>query len=103
MGAAEFVNDQSAKTAKEAFELLRKDALHWHGHSGYTGTIAEKSKFRMVEPEPGETPRACIERCLYHSEHWCWDKWGPAACIDGGPDRAHRGHRIFYFFGYAPS
>jgi len=102
MGAAEFVNDQSAKTAEEAFKLLRKDALHWHGHAGYTGTIAEKRNFKMLEPKPGETPRACIERCQLRSDHWSQDKFGPAACLDGGPDPARPGCRIFYFFGNAP-
>ncbi len=32
-------------TAKEAFAWARQDAEYWHGHGGYTGTIAEKPSF----------------------------------------------------------
>ena len=103
MGADEFYVKQSAKTADAAFSILVEKAQHEDGHGGYTGTIAEKSDFRMVEPLAGETPRACAQRCADDDRHWSGDKWGPAACIDTGPDPKKPGNRVFVFFGVASS
>jgi hypothetical protein len=103
MGADEFQYKKSAKTAEEAFQALVEQARYEDGNGGYTGTIAEKSDFRMEQPRTDETPRACVTRCIEDERHWSWDKWGPAACVDGGPDPKRPGLRIFYFFGYAAS
>jgi hypothetical protein len=103
MGANAFQNRQSAKTADEAFQMLVERARYEYGHRGYTGTIAEKEDFRMEEPRHDETPRTCVTRCLDDLDHWSGDKWGPAACVDGGPDPKQQGLRIFHFFGWAAS
>ncbi len=103
MGAKEFRNSQSAATAEEAFRLLVEEAKYNHGHAGYTGTIAEKRSFRMERPRCDETPRECVTRCAKDVDHWSHDKWGPAACVDAGPDPQRPGFRIFYFFGWASS
>jgi len=103
MGANEFQNSQSAKTADEAFRKLVKQAKYDFGHAGYTGTIAEKDGFQMEQPRPDETPVACVTRCMEDKKHWSGDKWGPAACVDGGPDPKRKGLRIFHFFGWASS
>jgi hypothetical protein len=103
MGANEFRNRKSAKTADEAFRILVKEARYEDGHGGYTGTIAEKTDFRMEPPRAGETPAECIARCRDSERHWSQDKRGPAACVDGGPDPKQPGNRIFYFFGWASS
>jgi hypothetical protein len=101
MGATDFVDSVSAATATLAFERLVREARYQHGHGGYTGTIAEKAEFRIVEPRAGETPGACVDRCLSDSDHWVADKFGPAACLDTGPDPKTPGHRVFVFFGVA--
>lgn len=101
MGASDFSAKAIAKTAAEAFSLAKKEAQHESGHGGYTGTIAEKSGFRLVTPNAGETPDACADRLMSDDEHWVQDKWGDAACIDGGPAPRTRGKRIWIFFGYA--
>jgi len=49
MGANDFMNMVSARSAEEAFHLARENAQYEHGHGGYTGTIAEKSDFVMIE------------------------------------------------------
>jgi len=103
MGGDQFYAKQSAKTADAAFGALVEEARHEYGHGGYTGTIAEKSDFRMEEPHAGETPRACVQRCADDEDHWSADKWGPAACIDAGPDPKQPGNRVFLFFGVASS
>jgi hypothetical protein len=103
MGADEFSNKRSAKSATEAFRALVEEALYEEGHGGYTGTIAEKSTFEMEDPWFGETPAACLKRCRNDEGHWSNDKRGPAACVDLGPDSAVPGNRIFVFFGLAPS
>jgi len=103
MGANEFQNRQSARTADEAFRNLVEQARYEDGHGGYSGTIAEKTDFRMEQPRDGETPRACVTRCADDLDHWSADKHGPAACVDGGPDPKRPGLRIFYFFGWASS
>lgn len=43
MGATTFSTIAAGKTAADAYRTAVDDARHWHGHGGYTGTIAEKS------------------------------------------------------------
>ena len=80
-----------------------EQARYKEGNGGYTGTIAEKEYFRMELPRKDETPRVCAMRCASDLDHWSVNKWGPAACVDGGPDPVQPGLRIFYFFGWALS
>jgi hypothetical protein len=101
MPSIEFQDTISAKTADEGFQLLIAEARAEYGHRDYTGTIAEKKSFRMEQPRKDETPLACFTRCTADRNHWSREKWGPAACVDGGPDPKRKGLRIFYFFGWA--
>ena len=103
MGASEFQNTQSASTAEEAFQAPVEQARYEDGNGGYTGTIAEKSGFRMEQPRKGEAPRACVSRCTDDPHHWSNDKFEDAACVDGGPDPKQPDRHIFYFFGLASS
>jgi hypothetical protein len=43
MGATTFTTVAAGKTAVDAYHAAVKDAHYWHGHGGYSGTIAEKS------------------------------------------------------------
>lgn len=105
MGACDFANrcPKNGRTAKEAFSDAVDDARYYHGHGGYTGTIAEKRGFRMVTPKPGETPSECHDRLLRavcgeeRTPGWnpFEDKWGDAGCLDDGDD--------WIFFGLASS
>lgn len=105
MGGEMFCNKASAKTAEEAFKSLVDKALYEYGHRGYTGTIAEKSGlgFKMETPRDGESPMACVERCHGDENHFSDDKWGPAACVDAGPDPKNPELHVFVFFGWASS
>ena len=48
MGAINFMTTAKGRTAQEAFRAAREDALHWEGHGGYTGSVAEKHDIVMV-------------------------------------------------------
>jgi hypothetical protein len=79
MGAEEFYTEAGGHSAKAAFAAAQEDARYEYGHGGYTGSIAEKSSFRLVEPNMAETPAECIERHI-RAETFD-DKWGPAGCV----------------------
>lgn len=42
MGATTFSTVAAGKTAADAYRAAVTDARYWHGHGGYSGTIAEK-------------------------------------------------------------
>lgn len=103
MGGEQFSNKASAPTAQKAFASLVEKARYDHGHAGYTGTIAEKHEFQMEHPRAGESPADCVKRCQADESHFSDDKWGPAACVDLGPDPKNPAHHVFIFFGWASS
>ncbi len=96
MGAAEFTTRSTGKTAVEAFSNAVSQAQYDHGHSGYSGSIAEKSSFKMVTPKAGESVQDCMDRCMEDEDHFCQDKWGDAACVVVSPGN-------YIFFGWASS
>lgn len=48
MGASEFTWTAFGKDAADAFRVASEEARHEHGHGGYTGSIAEKSGFKLI-------------------------------------------------------
>ena len=103
MGADQFNTRASGKTVNEAFAAAKEEALYESGHGGYTGTIAEKSSFKAVYLRPGESPNEAIDRCLDDEDHWCQDKWGPAAYVEVGQDPKDSTKKVYAFFGWASS
>lgn len=101
MGASEFTARAKGKNAKEAFNAAIEDARYEDGNGGYTGTIAEKSSFKMVTQNPDESISEFIDRCIEDDDHWIQDKWGPAGCVLKGP--AADGMNEYIFFGFASS
>lgn len=98
MGATTFDTNAKGKDAKAAFLAAQQQARYDRGHSGYTGTIAEKSSFVMIPADPRttdlEAARALVREMLNDGDPRIDDKWGPAGCIalkDGS----------FLFFGWA--
>lgn len=63
MGADTFTTTAKGRTAREAFGAAREDACHWHGHGGYTGTVAEKSDFVMIA-DTGKELKARLDRAI---------------------------------------
>lgn len=97
MGACNFSVVGQGKTAKTAFKKARDEALHNFGHSGYTGTIAEKSTFLEVKLSPEVIAdktlfNAKIDELLDSDEFE--DKWGPAGCVKIADGQ-------YFFFGMA--
>lgn len=97
MGAQEFWHTAKGKTAQEAFNNAREEALYDYGHSGYSGTIAEKDSFKVIPCEQKEEAvDAKMKQCMENENHFVQNKWGDAGCIkvrDG----------VFVFFGWASS
>lgn len=109
MGATTFGTVGRGKTAKEAFGSAVGNAQYEHGQAGYTGTIAEKTEFTMIEvpqefidERTKEDPRRTKDSILRQYAHMMIDmeddrvadKWGPAGCIKLEGDR-------WFFFGWA--
>ena len=57
MGANNFFTYAIGETIDEAFNTAVVGARLWHGHGGYTGTIAEKHEFVLVSLPPRWTAR----------------------------------------------
>jgi hypothetical protein len=107
MGASEFYNFGFGKTAKEAFGLVVEQAQYDHGHSGYSGTIAEKHTFTMIPLLENKDPEDYAEQLIRDSDDRVDDKWGPAGCIEvpltDKDKKDHPGLKKFLFFGWASS
>ena len=114
MGACEFFVTKRGqyKDAQEAFDEAVNDASYDHGHDGYSGTIAEKNDFQMIECPPRTNPQSFVYNLLNNGEGKFWnDKWGPAACVEvkgsylqksrGRIWKGKRNFHIYYFFGWA--
>lgn len=96
MGGQTFWQEARGKTAREAFNAAREQALHEHGHGGYTGSIAEKHDFVMIVRTPGCTPMQQANYLIDSCDARIDDKFGPAGCIQIEPER-------WLFFGWASS
>lgn len=98
MGATTFHTEATGKTADEAFRNAVNDAYYWHGHGGYSGTIAEKSGYELwllpslppCEPvnASGYTPDTLTRyanACDFYMERVVWaDKPVDVATIEVG-------------------
>lgn len=95
-----FVSASEAKTIHEAFTKAVADAAYDHGHSGYTGTIAEKDSF---EQRNGGKPLTKAEAESFSEEDGDeQSKWDPAYCVSVKADDSDS--IIGYlFYGWASS
>lgn len=57
MGACDFEDFGYGKNVGEVFARCRDDAAWEHGHGGYTGTIAEKHDYVLIDLPPRVTTR----------------------------------------------
>lgn len=87
MGATTFTCHAAGKTVDEAFKSAVADAHYWHGHDGYSGTIAEKSGWMAIK-NPVARPTLEVAETLMAAE---WDEsarrlieswYGPVAARD---------------------
>jgi len=96
MGASEFFHTGKGKTAAEAFKAARAEAQYDHGHSGYTGSLAEKTDFTVIQVPEGKKPREYASELMNAGDGRINDKWGPAGCV-----KISEGQWLF--FGWASS
>lgn len=96
MGAEYFSVVHEGENAKQAFEDARDEARYEYGHSGYTGTIAEKEKFSMATSSEMNLKDAEDLAYQLSEDGKFADKWGPAGCIRLTDGR-------WLFFGWASS
>lgn len=96
MGAETFESYAAGKTAAEAFSDAVEQAAYDHGHSGYSGTIAEKHSFVMIKCPAGQDSHEFASILIADGDARINDKWGPAGCIALGGDK-------YLFFGWASS
>jgi hypothetical protein len=96
MGAQQFDTVAYGKTPREAFSNAVDQARYDHGHSGYSGTMAEKDSYTLLDPGT-EDPATFAERLMAEDDPRICDKWGPAGCVklDGNDE--------YLFFGWASS
>lgn len=102
MGASEFrvYIKSDGITPDQAFEQLVNQAQWEHGHSGYTGTIAEKASYTEMDRQP-VTPRQAERIINEMLEGDKIGKWEPALMLyvlaeEGRPAQ-------YVFFGLASS
>jgi len=96
MGAEVFIVRSNGKNAHEAFEKAVSVAHYNYGHRGYTGTIAEKSSFIVIDPPVFGTAEEYVKDLIDNRDSRIGDKWGPAGCIKCGENE-------YLFFGWASS
>jgi hypothetical protein len=94
MGACTFTEYAQGRTAQEAFNKATEKARYEYGHRGYTGTIAEKDDFVMIDLPDGIKPESYANVLLDECDPRVDDKWGPAGCFDLGDGE-------YLFFGWA--
>jgi len=94
MGACTFFTVSKGKTADAAFSEAVYTARYEYGHGGYTGTIAEKHDFIMIELPKGAVPVKYAEQLIDDGDPRIDDKWGPAGCIEMPGNK-------YLFFGWA--
>ena len=102
MGSELFVQKSRGEDAHDAFSRAVRDALYWHGHKGYTGTIAEKDSFVVISIPEGVDPFYYAYKLIEENDERINDKWGPAGCIEIKEEET-KYYNVFLFFGWASS
>ena len=98
MGAIVFTRTGYGESVENAFRSAVEEAELMNGIGGYTGTIAEKSSFKVInrnELQEGETEYDLAYRLIEASDPRVDDKWGPAGVI------STENKNEWLFFGWA--
>jgi hypothetical protein len=83
MGAETFDHYAEGADPQVAFQSTREQALHEHGHGGYTGSLAEKDDYVVITREPmtATEAEALADDLINREDPRVSDKWGPAGAI----------------------
>lgn len=92
MGAADFMQYQKGSAVADAFNDAVQEARFEHGSGGYSGTLAEKGDYVVLERSPLERSAAyaLAERLMSNDDSRIRDKWGPAGAIPVAADDCFR-------------
>lgn len=96
MGAEIFYTTESGATVGKAFRRAVKKAEYEYGHAGYTGTIAEKDSYVVIDMPEGAEPIDYALQLVHEGDPRVDDKWGPAGAIKISDN-------VWLFFGLASS
>lgn len=99
MGASTFDNYvQTDKSLREAFRECVEQAEYDHGHSGGSGTIAEKTSVTLIASvETLKEAYDMMNELIDSDSELISNKWGPAGAI-----KVTGANAGFLFFGWAP-
>jgi hypothetical protein len=106
MGAEQFTTLAEGADPAAAFAEAVRRAEFEHGHGGYTGTIAEKGSFTVIDaaPRTREDALDLARRLLAGADPRVDDKWGPAGAVPLAADSSTAaGPEGWLFFGWASS
>lgn len=83
MGANEFHNLAEGPDVATAFSNAYDQAVHEHGHGGYSGSLAEKRDYVVMVQQPVSqvAAYALARQFLEDQDERIDDKWGPAGAI----------------------
>ena len=107
MGAEVFFRESNGKTPEEAFEKGVNEALEEFGCRGYTGSLAEKQSYVLIDLPEKEDPYEFANKLIDQDDSRIDDKWGPAGCLDiSETPHAFKAEgpveeKSFLFFGWA--
>lgn len=114
MGAETFMTTAFGQTVDEAFRSAVEDAEYRHGKAGYTGTIAEKSSFKVIpdSEHKGKQKRKYARQLINDGDKRIQSKIGPAGAINLSGTKAAKRYRknndlkgkhgdVWLFFGWA--
>ena len=73
MGAATFFDYAEGPDIHEAYEKAVQEALYWHGHEGYSGTIAEKAGVLSIVRPRRVSAEKVNEALDLAYQAWAWD------------------------------
>lgn len=99
MGANRFDNFHQGTDLSTTFTAAHEQGLYDHGHSGYSGSIAEKGSV-VLRSDKVMTIREAehfADDDLQENDH---DKWGACWAVKVKDEKAGEG---FLFYGYASS
>jgi len=100
MAAKSFIAVSRGETIGKAFSNAMNNAIREYGNYGFTGTIAEKDSFVLIdykkEKKEGESEREFCMRLTDEGDPRIENKWGPAGCIESVKNPG-----LFIFFGWA--
>jgi hypothetical protein len=72
MGATEFAIDNVGKTVGDAFDKQATSDQYNFGHSGYTGTLAEKDGFVLIDRPPRITAGRLMDTIIDATDWLFW-------------------------------